>query len=205
MGRTSDAKEKLLAAALELIWTNSYGAVGVEQICERAGVNKGSFYHFFPSKADLAVAAFEESWQRRRPAYDEMFSPLVSPLDRLRRWCCSIYEGQKERFLATGFVCGCPYTNIGAELSTQDERLRIKSAELLDRGLRYLESAIADAQRDGMIATGDAKALAKTIGCAATGLIVQAKVRNDPELLRGLEPMISQILALPAAETAKRR
>jgi TetR/AcrR family transcriptional repressor of nem operon len=50
MGRTSDAKERLIEAMIELIWTGSYGSTSVDQICERAGVKKGSFYHFFESK-----------------------------------------------------------------------------------------------------------------------------------------------------------
>src|SRR5271165_2514696 len=79
MGRTSDAKEKLLQVAFDLIWQQSYGAVSVDDICVRAKVKKGSFYHFFPSKSDLAVAAYEEHWQAIRPRYDGLFSPLVPP------------------------------------------------------------------------------------------------------------------------------
>src|SRR5512138_1338390 len=73
MGRTSDAKEKLLDVAFELIWDNSYGGVSVDQICERAGVNKGSFYHFFGSKADLAVAAYQEHWRQKQPEMYRLF------------------------------------------------------------------------------------------------------------------------------------
>jgi len=40
-------KDKLLQVAFDLLWDNSYGSVSVGDICERAGVNKGSFYHFF--------------------------------------------------------------------------------------------------------------------------------------------------------------
>jgi len=58
MGRVSDAKQRLLDATIELIWQHSYGAVTVDNICERAGVKKGSFYYFFPSKTDLVVAAW---------------------------------------------------------------------------------------------------------------------------------------------------
>src|SRR2546422_10315091 len=86
MGKPSDAQEKLLQVAFDLIWNNSYGAVSVDQICERARVNKGSFYHFFPSKADLAVAAYEEHWREKQPELDRIFSPQVSPLERLERW-----------------------------------------------------------------------------------------------------------------------
>ena len=67
MGRTSDAREKLLSVAFDLIHENSYGTVSVEQICPRAGVNKGSFYYFFKTKTDLVVAAYEEHWRLKLP------------------------------------------------------------------------------------------------------------------------------------------
>ena len=74
MGRTSDAKEKLLSVAFDLIHENSYGAVGVDQICKRARVNKGSFYYFFKTKTDLVVAAYEEHWRLKEPDYERIFS-----------------------------------------------------------------------------------------------------------------------------------
>src|SRR6185436_12318602 len=117
MKRTSDAKDKLLRVAFELIWGNSYGGVSVDQICERARVNKGSFYHFFPSKADLTVAAYEAFWQEKRPDYDRIFSPQVPPLQRIEAWCQGIYSGQKEKFEKCGRVLGCPYACVGAEMS----------------------------------------------------------------------------------------
>lgn len=69
MGCTSDTRERLLTAAWELICAETYGAVGVEAICERAGAKKGSFYHFFASKADLAIQAMEEHWRDYRAQF----------------------------------------------------------------------------------------------------------------------------------------
>ena len=59
MGRTSNADERLMTAALDLMWEESYGAVTIDDICQRAEVKKGSFYYFFDSKSHLAVAALE--------------------------------------------------------------------------------------------------------------------------------------------------
>ena len=60
-----------MKATLHLVWEESYGAVTIDDICQRAGVKKGSFYYFFDSKADLAVASltslWEESW---KPHFD---------------------------------------------------------------------------------------------------------------------------------------
>ena len=52
----STTKRTLIDAAHDLIWANSYAHVSVEDICRKAGVQKGSFYHFFASKAELAAA-----------------------------------------------------------------------------------------------------------------------------------------------------
>ena len=50
MSPTADTQTRILESARELIHSRSYADVGVAAICEHAGVNKGSFYHFFPSK-----------------------------------------------------------------------------------------------------------------------------------------------------------
>ncbi|HCU50381.1 MAG TPA: TetR family transcriptional regulator, partial [Micromonosporaceae bacterium] len=47
MGRSSTARERILAAACELMLSRGYGSIGVAEICARADVKKGSFYHFF--------------------------------------------------------------------------------------------------------------------------------------------------------------
>ena len=80
MRRENDTKEKLLTTALELIWENSYGSISVDDICSRAGVNKGSFYYAFKSKSDLAAAAFEDHWNKKRALMDGLFSPQTPPL-----------------------------------------------------------------------------------------------------------------------------
>ena len=151
MGRTSNAKERLLQVAFDLIWEQSYGAVSVDDICVRAKVKKGSFYYFFPSKSDLAVAAYEENWQQRRPLYDQTFSPQVPPLERLENFCNNMYERQKEKKLKTGRVLGCPFASVGCELSTQDEKIRQKAQEMFDRFCLYIEIALRDACREGLI------------------------------------------------------
>src|SRR6059036_1860793 len=96
MGRVSDAKARLMEAVLGLIWTGSYGSTTIDQICEKAGVKKGSFYYFFDSKAELAVEAISVDWDQRRPELDSIFSPTVPPLERLKRYCEFFYRFQAE-------------------------------------------------------------------------------------------------------------
>ncbi len=194
MGRTSDAKETLLSVAFQLIWDNSYGGVSVDQICERANVNKGSFYYYFGSKADLAIAAYEDHWKQKQPELDRLFSAQIPPLDRLVQWSKWVYEAQKEKGKKYGHVCGCPYASIGVEVATQDDKIRAKVEELMARGIKYVETAIAEAQRDGSVPPGDAKQVAQQVYSFVLGSLLRAKIQNDAEVLRDLAPTLLAII-----------
>ncbi len=199
MGRPSDTRDKLLQAALDLIWASSYGSVSVDDICGSAGVKKGSFYHFFPSKEDLAVAAFELHWQRDiEPILDRVFHPDRKPLERIEGWCEAIYVEQKERFLACGHVPGCPFCSVGSEMGTLNERLRRKVEDLLERGHFQLERTLRDGQRDGTIPVADPAAKARALHALAMGVMFQAKVLNNPEVLRGMHGQVLDLLLAPA-------
>jgi TetR/AcrR family transcriptional regulator, transcriptional repressor for nem operon len=185
MGRTSDAKERLMEAVKELIWTGSYGTTTIDQICDKAGVKRGSFYYFFESKAELAETAIEEDWQKRRPGLDSMFSPTVPPLERLEKYCEFNYQFQKEICAKYGCVLGCPLFSLGAEVSTQEARLQKKIESILDYKKRYFESAIRDAHASGFIHAPDPKAKAAVLFCYYQGLVTEARIRNDVEILKG--------------------
>lgn len=190
MAKPTDTKEKLLQVAFDLIWNQSYGSVSVDQICERAHVNKGSFYHFFQSKSELAVEAYEENWREKQPDFDRIFSPQNPPLERLLLWCQYVRARQRQKAEKYGHVCGCPYASLGTELATQDEKIRAKSQEIMDRTIRYLDSALRDALREGLISLADSAAGAKRIYTAVLGLLLFAKVHNDLNVLDDLESLI---------------
>ncbi|MGA2247464.1 MAG: TetR/AcrR family transcriptional regulator [Verrucomicrobiota bacterium] len=196
MGRTSDAQEKLLAVAFDLIHENSYGTVSVEHICRRARVNKGSFYYFFKTKTDLVVAAYEEHWRLKVPEYERIFSKQNPPLRRLSLWCKYVCGVQKERRAEYGHACGCPYTSLGGELATRDVKVRRISQDLIERNVQYLLEAIEDAQREGEAAPGNARVKAELVHSFVIGLSLRAKIYDDLRVLRHME---SAIFALVGA------
>jgi TetR/AcrR family transcriptional regulator, transcriptional repressor for nem operon len=52
-----ESKIKLLEATLKVVRTKGYSATRIEDVCAEAGLTKGSFFHHFKSKEDLALAA----------------------------------------------------------------------------------------------------------------------------------------------------
>ena len=201
MRRDSDTKTKLLQIALQLIWENSYGSVSVDDICNRAGVNKGSFYYAFKSKSDLAVAAFEYHWNEKRPLFDEIFSSQVPPFTRLERYCDCVVKDQLAKYEMVGKVCGCPFSSIGSELSTQDEQIRRKAQELAERKMKYLSAALRDAIAEGALDAKDPVELAREVFCYIKGLMMQAKIENNPDLLKCLKNGVFRLVGARSRAT----
>jgi TetR/AcrR family transcriptional repressor of nem operon len=193
-----ETRKRLLETSLNLIWNNSYGSVSVDDICKEANVKKGSFYHFFKSKSDLTIAAFDEQWRWIKSNYDKSFSSSLPPLERFRQLCRGAIEGQNSKLKSCGHVCGCPYVSIGSELCGTDDNVRAKSAEIIEKSLVYYESAIIEAIARGEIAHCDSKSKATQLYNFMAGAMIHARIRNDLSALDGLEEGMMQLLGKKA-------
>ena len=202
MKQESESKRKLLETAMQMIWESSYGSVSVDDICTRAGVNKGSFYYAFKSKSDLAVAAFERYWEHKRPLMDKIFSAQVTPLERLDNYCQLIIKDQKDKYQSFGKMLGCPFCSVGSELSTQDENIRLKADQMTRRMLKYIESLVRDLAAAGLIDVKDTAELAQEIGSYITGVLMQAKIENNVNHVERLQHGVMRLLGIKQLTTA---
>src|SRR5580658_4635283 len=170
-----------------MIWESSYGSVSVDDICTKAGVNKGSFYYAFKSKSDLAVAAFERYWENKQPRMDTIFSPQTPPLERLDNYCQLIIKDQKAKYESFGKMLGCPFCSVGSELSTQDEKIRLKADQMTRRMLKYIESLVRDLASSGLIEARDTSETAQEVYSYITGVLMQAKIENSVKHVERLQ------------------
>jgi TetR/AcrR family transcriptional regulator, transcriptional repressor for nem operon len=78
------AKTRLLDAALKVIRTKGYVATTLDDLCAEAGVTKGSFFHHFKSKEDLALAAVEH-WNSMTGGLfaQAPYTQIADPRDRV--------------------------------------------------------------------------------------------------------------------------
>ena len=170
--------------------------MGVDAICKRAGVRKGTFYHFFSSKAELSATAIHQHWQDCKPLLDSTFSPTVPPLARLDAYFSKVYEFQCERKRTSGFVCGCPYFDLGLEAATLDREILDRVRTVIDHYFQYFASAIRDAAAQKTITVTDAEASARRLLHYFEGTLMNARIHNDPELLRDLSAGARQLLGV---------
>lgn len=196
MGRTSDAKQRLMDAAYDLIWEHSYGAVTIDAICERAKVKKGSFYYFFDSKSDLAVAAIDAWWVERKAILEEFFHHEVPPLERLRSYFDFIVKRQIISYEESGQVLGCPLFTLGSEICTQDEQIRSRIHDIISWLGRYFEGAILQAHEAGEIESKNPVLKARALMAYYEGTLTRARIENNIEPIRNLASDVFELLGV---------
>lgn len=185
VGPVLETKPRLIATALELIWRSSYGSVSVDDICKAADVRKGSFYHFFPSKAELAVAAIDHADREQRAVYDRIFSPASPPRQRVADLADFVVETQMDALRKYGHVCGCPCASLGSEIGSQEIVIRERFTAQRRTQTLYYGNLIRDLIANGDIDKGtDAISKADELFTYIMGRVMLARIENDIEPLR---------------------
>ncbi|MHB8742185.1 MAG: TetR/AcrR family transcriptional regulator [Sulfuricaulis sp.] len=190
----ADSRQRILDTAAELFHTRSYDAVGIVAVCDQAGVSKGSFFYFFPSKRDLALAVMDQFQERiNATLIAKAFSPKLPPMERLERFVKELYVFQKAQADELGHVPGCPFGNMAMEQATQDEVLRKKADGCLRSLAKHIQEAVSDAVQSGAFPPVDEAATAEAMLAYVEGIQLLAKARNDPGLIRRLGPALKSI------------
>ncbi|MFJ5223147.1 TetR/AcrR family transcriptional regulator [Streptomyces sp. NPDC088400] len=201
MGRTSDARERILGAAQTLIELHGYSALGVAEICKAAGVPKGSFYYFFSSKEELALAVIDEHWSGQRDSWNRILHSEDPPLQRLRKLFEATEAGQRAGQESCGTISGCLFGNLTLEMSNQTEAIRERLQQIFDAQVDMVDSVVGEARERGEAAVADTHEAARSVVAQLEGQVLFAKLYNNT---RNLDGLWRNCLALLGAATPVR-
>ncbi|WP_274564838.1 TetR/AcrR family transcriptional regulator [Streptomyces spiramyceticus] len=197
MGRTSTARERLLDAACGLMLSRGYGTIGVAEICARADVKKGSFYHFFESKQALTIEAINAHWAAQRPGWVATLRGDGPAEDRLEQLFLHQAAAQRTAKTQDGAVNGCLFGNLALELSNQDTAVQARLTEIFEEQIDLVHAALTDAAEQGTIPTPAAtRTTARAVLAQLEGMVMFAKLANDPAVLDGLWAQTSRLLRI---------
>lgn len=185
-----DTRTRLIHVAGDLVHRHGYAATGVQEICEAAGVRKGSFYHFFPSKQALVVATLQPAWlEHRKLVLEPAFQPASpSPLaEGLQRWgelLAAIHRDHRDA--PGGHVRGCRFGSLAAECAGREPLVSEAVAGFLTAMADYLAEQVRHAVAAGQCDIDDPGRAGQRLLAQMEGLAVMAKALNEPELLTRL-------------------
>src|SRR5258708_173524 len=115
---------RIVKAALDLFCARGYAAVGTSDLCAAAGVLKGSLYHHFASKLEIALAALKEYGAGVRDQFDEVARGKGTAAEKLHR----VFDGVRRQAASDrksdGVVYGCLHGNLAMELSSTEPTAR---------------------------------------------------------------------------------
>ena len=188
MKRHPDTRERLITAGLALMHSQGYNAVGVQDICAEAQVHKGSFYHYFPSKRDLAIAVIDRFWENfQSEILTPAFANDIPPLERFQRFCDMMCQLMRSSCLnQTDMLNGCLLGNFSLELSRQDELIRNKLKDLFERFVTVFERTLIEAIEAEEVPQMDTLMVAQELVACYEGAAVLAKAYDNTDLAERL-------------------
>ncbi|MEO8362087.1 MAG: TetR/AcrR family transcriptional regulator [Vicinamibacteria bacterium] len=172
---SKSTKEKLVAATRALMLRNGYGATGVDQICTSAGVSKGSFYHCFATKEDIAIAALDDFYAEAENRLKDLPLPPVPDAQRFLAFL-DVLAGDAGQIWQNGCLLG----GLASEMSATSPAIQARLGELFDQMVRTLEPLARPFVKSLGKSSMTAAEMVEHLLIVVEGAIVLARSHSDP-------------------------
>jgi TetR/AcrR family transcriptional regulator, transcriptional repressor for nem operon len=176
-----NSRTRLLVATIDLVRANGYAATRVEDVCAAAGVTKGSFFHHFSSKEDLAIAA-AGLWNERATKLF-MEAPYLTEAGALGR-LLGYVKFRKELLEGDIWEWTCYAGTTIQETHETHPAIRDACARSIDNHVAMLRSTIAAVLSECPVPGLRAESLAVHIQVVLQGAFIMAKASQDVETAR---------------------
>lgn len=190
-------KEILLDVAQALMLEKGFSATSLEEICEKAGVTKGGFFHHFKNKNELGRAVTAHYWRSTRDMLRAApFRTYTDPVKRVYGFI-DFLIGMSGHAASRNCLLG----NLSQELSNTNLRVRNACAESFAEYASDLKADLDEVVSVRGISALDTKSIANHIIAVIEGALILAKAQGDMEVrnesLRHLKQYLMSIFEAP--------
>jgi len=185
------ARERLLAAASELFYSEGVHTVGIDRVIEQAGVAKASLYNTYGSKDELVRAYLDSRHAQTAGRITRALDRYSTPRDRL----LGVFDAQGELFAEPGFR-GCAFVSASAESPSDVVE---KAADDYRSWVRGLFTELA---REA--AVPDPGGLARQLHLLYDGASLSARMDHDPSVATSARAAAAALLDAALAEPASK-
>lgn len=183
----TESRERLLAAATHYFLGGSYHGVGIAEICSAASVQKGTFYHFFPSKTDLLLAVIERRVGHIEDTVNKIAAGKVPAARKIVQLFTVSLQNPAESngdtprdAMPPGYFLG----NIVLELASSNPPVQAAAKTAFNRWIKSISVIVAQLIAEEKLNALDPEDAAEAILALVQGGSVMASAYNEPRKMR---------------------
>ena len=169
MKKGEESRQRLIECAAELFWKNGYSATGISEILKQTGLPKGSFYFYFKSKDELAVAV-TEYYQKILLEYFQN----ISIGNNWESFIEKVFDYLSGRTNGQNFA-GCPYAVMGMETALSKPEV----AAVFMEGLKKFENLFCNVLIYSGVPQNHAEILSKRLLSVYQGELLLGRISGD--------------------------
>ncbi|WP_116950182.1 TetR/AcrR family transcriptional regulator [Jiangella endophytica] len=167
--------EHAVDAAMDVFWVGGYAATSTNDLCEGTGLARSSLYNTYKSKRDLYEQALRRYGERTRTEQAELLERHGPVREVIRDFLLRAVDAQ----LADPARRGCLALNAAVELGDADPAVAELTRDDFDTIVATMQALIERGQATGELGPGDARAKARLVHAALTGIHVVGRVAED--------------------------
>ena len=202
MPKILHTRERLIDSARYLFWERGFAGTSMTDLLAHAGVNSGSFYHFFESKEALLRAVLEGYLQALRPmVVNPAFAETDEPVERI----FAILAGYRGRILQTDCQYGCPLGRLALEIDPENRPAHKLIAENFQGWIGAVRECV-DEMKDRLPKNTDRDALATYVLAVMEGGVMLSRSYGSVEPFdRAVKQLRQHFALLLAAKGVKQK
>lgn len=176
-----DTRQELINAGLAVLTEKGYSYTGIDEILRKAGVPKGSFYHYFDNKESFGRILIEAYGRYFAGKLERWFrDSRLSPLQRLDAFVEDAKAGMKK----FDYRRGCLIGNLGQEMTALPDGFRALLQEVFRDWEQHTAEVLREAQQTGEISTHiRCDQMAHFFWIGWEGAVLRAKLDQSPKPL----------------------
>jgi len=194
----ADTRQRLIQSAQGLMLSKGYSATGVDDLCRDAEVSKGSFYHQFSSKEELALAALSSFYEAGLEKLLAIDVSGVAPEDRLLAFLDTVAKQGHEFWKG-----GCLLGSLASEMALTSPALQAEVSRLFSQTAKALEPLAEPFVASILHPSLSTAALAEHFLVVVEGAIVMSRAHGDPmKINQAVARFAEQLRILPRGTRA---
>jgi TetR/AcrR family transcriptional repressor of nem operon len=184
--QNTEARERILESAQDLIYRYGFKGVSMEDIAEAAQIKKPNLFHYYPTKERLGLAVFDYATRGFHERWAARLDRAADPMKTIGDLFDRTMEGMEE----CGCCGGCFIGNLAQELSDHSEALRERLSNHFESWHKQLANFLEEHKASGYFqSTFDPDAAAQAVLASFEGALLIAKATRRAAALANARVM----------------